>query len=235
MNKATHRGTCQACGRVQAIRPDVGFVAKHGYTVDWGFFNGICAGADVTPMEYDTTLALSICAQLEVDARRNDVLASKLERGEIFPKWVKSVWQGYGKTERREVARETLTDFEASQQVLGATHRARSAAKSARAHITLLKKLMAERYQQPLYPIAPARRALAVGDKVSYQKGTVVCEVVELKHMRATGCGPYLNGHYVEHAILKRLEDGKTYPVPVRRIRASSVTFASEGENKVAK
>jgi hypothetical protein len=34
--KHTHRGTCQACGAVQAMMIN-GVLAKHGYTVDWGF------------------------------------------------------------------------------------------------------------------------------------------------------------------------------------------------------
>lgn len=37
---ATHNGTCQACGRQHAVNVKSGKLAKHGYTVDWGFFNG---------------------------------------------------------------------------------------------------------------------------------------------------------------------------------------------------
>jgi len=54
MAKHTHKGTCQVCGNQQAHR---GTVAKHGYTVDWGFFNGVCAGSDALPLQLDTTLA----------------------------------------------------------------------------------------------------------------------------------------------------------------------------------
>ena len=47
--KATHYGTCQICGRKQKA-PD-GLVAKHGYTVDGGYFNGTCFGSDEKPFE----------------------------------------------------------------------------------------------------------------------------------------------------------------------------------------
>lgn len=50
---ATHNGTCQACGRVQAIRSN-GLLAKHGYTTEYGFFNGTCSGSDHPPLELQT-------------------------------------------------------------------------------------------------------------------------------------------------------------------------------------
>lgn len=51
MPKATHNGTCQVCGRVQAVGVNSGNLAKHGYTVQWNFFSGTCEGADRAPME----------------------------------------------------------------------------------------------------------------------------------------------------------------------------------------
>lgn len=49
MAKATHKGTCQCCGAVQKL-PN-GVLSKHGYTVDWGYFNGTCSGAGSLPFE----------------------------------------------------------------------------------------------------------------------------------------------------------------------------------------
>ena len=64
MAKATHTGHCQACGRLQAVNPSTGKLAKHGYTVDFGFFNGTCAGSDHAPLEHDTALNIQIVKQL---------------------------------------------------------------------------------------------------------------------------------------------------------------------------
>lgn len=50
---ATHNGTCQACGREHALTKRG--LAKHGYTVDWGYFNGVCSGSDKAPLELDTS------------------------------------------------------------------------------------------------------------------------------------------------------------------------------------
>jgi len=49
MKKATHKGICQVCGRQQRLPGD--FVSKHGYTVEWGWFNGVCPGSDELPFE----------------------------------------------------------------------------------------------------------------------------------------------------------------------------------------
>lgn len=48
-NKSTHTGECQCCGRRQML-PN-GVLSTHGYTVDWGFFNGVCQGAHQLPFE----------------------------------------------------------------------------------------------------------------------------------------------------------------------------------------
>lgn len=55
MKSATHQGTCQLCGRLQML-PNGGLLAKHGYDVQWGFFNGVCPGADHKPYELSKDL-----------------------------------------------------------------------------------------------------------------------------------------------------------------------------------
>jgi hypothetical protein len=53
----THRGHCQRCVRVQAIDPSTGLIAKHGYTVHWGQFNGTCPGSDNPTLHVERSLA----------------------------------------------------------------------------------------------------------------------------------------------------------------------------------
>ena len=52
--QATHKGECQICGRTQKLPG--GRMAKHGYTVSWGFFNGTCQGSAALPFEQDCSL-----------------------------------------------------------------------------------------------------------------------------------------------------------------------------------
>lgn len=49
--KATHKGTCQICGRQHKVNTNTGMLAKHGYTIDFGWFNGTCTGSDNLPYE----------------------------------------------------------------------------------------------------------------------------------------------------------------------------------------
>jgi hypothetical protein len=53
-SKSTHQGHCQVCGRPQMLPG--GKLSKHGYTKRWGFFSGVCSGADHLPFEQDISL-----------------------------------------------------------------------------------------------------------------------------------------------------------------------------------
>ena len=91
MTKHTHKGTCQACGRVQAVNNKSGMIAKHGYTVDWGYFSGICQGSDAAPLEQSTDVTLRIIKQLQAASVqlgamvRSDIITVEVKRnGETF-------------------------------------------------------------------------------------------------------------------------------------------------------
>lgn len=87
----THRGTCQACGHVQAVDNASQLVAKHGYTVDWGYFNGTCQGSDRKPAEHDITLTNEVIAYCTKAAARYDAAIANLKAGVIVP----AVFQRY--------------------------------------------------------------------------------------------------------------------------------------------
>ena len=50
-NQATHQGTCQICGRVHKVSNKSGKIATHGYTVEYGYFDGECGGGHKLPFE----------------------------------------------------------------------------------------------------------------------------------------------------------------------------------------
>lgn len=52
--RATHQGHCQVCTRLCKLPG--GFIAKHGYNVTYGFFNGTCWGSDELPYEQSCDL-----------------------------------------------------------------------------------------------------------------------------------------------------------------------------------
>lgn len=70
MSKHTHRGHCQVCGSQQAVDNKTGMLAKHGYTVEHGFFEGECPGSHNLPLEHDHTMTDNIIGDLTRQAER---------------------------------------------------------------------------------------------------------------------------------------------------------------------
>lgn len=70
MSKHTHRGHCQVCGNAQAVDNKTGMLAKHGYTVEHGFFEGECPGSHNLPLEHDHTMTDNIIDDLTRQADR---------------------------------------------------------------------------------------------------------------------------------------------------------------------
>jgi hypothetical protein len=223
-NKSTHRGSCQACGRVQCVTLHTDKLAKHGYTVDWGHFNGVCAGADVKPLELDKSLTEHIINDLLTNvAPRAEKRAADLTSGAVAPQWFKIVRSDMGQVTEVNCERAELTDAQAARILRSAISHAENRARGARSHASMLEKLIESRHGQPLMPIV-IKRELAVGDFVN--RGTAkkpdFREVVEIKYAVAHGCGPYLNGQHIKHAFLKS-PSGQVYAVPTRSIRQSSI------------
>ena len=54
MAKATHYGHCQCCGALQKLPS--GLLSNHGYTVEHGWFEGVCYGARHLPFEQSKDL-----------------------------------------------------------------------------------------------------------------------------------------------------------------------------------
>ena len=70
------RGICQCCGREQAVVN--GRMSKHGYTVEQGWFNGVCSGESFAPMQVSREQADNI-----VESVRNGVAALKVRAGQL--------------------------------------------------------------------------------------------------------------------------------------------------------
>lgn len=84
-NKATHSGTCQVCGNFQKLPGNN--LSKHGYTKEWGFFNGVCWGAGSQPFELSKDLIEQAIARAteSLEATRKEsaeLKAGKLSEGD---------------------------------------------------------------------------------------------------------------------------------------------------------
>jgi hypothetical protein len=81
MAKATHSGTCQVCGRIQKLPG--GMLSKHGYTKQWGFFNGTCWGADALPFEQGIYLIEQSIAMATEQRNKNAAASERYKAGEL--------------------------------------------------------------------------------------------------------------------------------------------------------
>jgi len=79
--KATHYGTCQICNNKQKA-PD-GLLSKHGYTVDYGFFNGVCHGAEHLPFEKDRSVLGEVIQNFQAHIESKIETRNKVEKGEL--------------------------------------------------------------------------------------------------------------------------------------------------------
>lgn len=90
------RGICQCCGREQAVTN--GRLAKHGYTVEQGWFEGVCSGANYAPMNKDRTRTDFIVASVRAEVVELQKLVAKLESGKAKP----TTCQGHWNHQKRE-------------------------------------------------------------------------------------------------------------------------------------
>ncbi len=112
MTKATHNGTCQACGRTQAVRAN-GRLAKHGYTVDYGYFSGTCSGSDKLPLEQDTKWNLEVVVAIRDWADAQDRKAASEITEVIVNVYIKGDYHAgtAGRRENQTMNREQFIEY----------------------------------------------------------------------------------------------------------------------------
>lgn len=77
------RGICQCCGREQAIVN--GRMAKHGYTVECGWFQGVCAGKNFVPMQVSREHTDKLVAQVRKEVIDMISKADRVASGSVKP------------------------------------------------------------------------------------------------------------------------------------------------------
>lgn len=200
MTKATHNGTCQVCGNVQAHN---GSMAKHGYTVDWGFFNGVCRGSDRPALELDKSIAEQTILDCNAEAARLEALT--LDDIKLVPIRVR-VQAGVSRTEmvtaeefdskKDRFERRTFTEVAESQLKYAIPQQV----KGLRQHVEHMISLIASRHGQPLAPravekekiseqVAGYKEAVARGEELKAQGwgGIRVARIQYSKLYRVTG------------------------------------------------
>lgn len=185
----THRGTCQACGSVQASDNGNSLIAKHGYDVAHGYFNGTCQGSDKKPAEHDVTYTHSVIKFCTETAAGHDDAVTDLKNGTTVPatferynanKVVVRKSRG-GHTYETKGGNDTLPIAQASQgerakAIAIAIHEHEMHASGLRSHASGLTQYVLPRKGQPLYVAAEldAPKPKAAAPTVDVQAGKVV-------------------------------------------------------------
>lgn len=217
-SKIQLRGNCQCCGRQQAVL-DTGRMSKHGYTVDNGWFNGVCSGEHHQPIQIDRNVLDATCVSIEAQCVELDKLAADLEAGKVFPKLVETgrVVRVNGKSVNEEVPWGEASVYQQSAQVKRNAWAATRRAELGRSFVKDMQKLADEVHGKDLVRVVldPAAKAINVGDTVKvYGRDVVVTKIADA---RAQGIGPAVNGKVIEHVFYER--NGQEFKYPKRYAR----------------
>jgi hypothetical protein len=166
-------------------------LAKHGYTVEGGYFQGTCRGSHRTPVQFDRSLTDSTIADLGRYARERDIQAEDLKAGTVTPAKIKTGDKLNRQTYTYDPIYIQFHQGTADQQqnaVKMAIARAESDAIHARAHAKSLKKMADELHGTPLVTIAdmpqstPAPQA-TVDVKAARVHGAFVSKVARKREL----------------------------------------------------
>jgi hypothetical protein len=80
------RGNCQCCGKEQAVVG--GLMSKHGYTVENGWFSGVCEGRNFRPMQVSRVETDNIVASIRIQIPKLLAQAEQYESGAVTPDFV---------------------------------------------------------------------------------------------------------------------------------------------------
>lgn len=84
MSNIQLRGHCPCCGRIQAV-VNCGVMSKHGYTVEHGWFSGVCPGQHHKPIETERSVVDQTIHSIRAEAEKLRETAEKLQAGKIHP------------------------------------------------------------------------------------------------------------------------------------------------------
>jgi hypothetical protein len=173
----THRGTCQACGSVQAVDNVTSLIAKHGYKVEYGSFHFVCHAAGYHPAEQDVTYTRQTIRDCLRQAEWNDEQIPKLRSGavvpETFERWNKDkivtkrrrgggTYETKGGYDTLPIARATPDERRA--RIEGQIRHHEANRDGLRDHAKFLERDVLPRHGKPLYPNeALTKTALVIG------------------------------------------------------------------------
>jgi hypothetical protein len=169
------RGNCQCCAREQAVVG--GLMSKHGYTVEHGWFQGVCSGNHYQPMQVSRVETDRIVSEIRAEIPKLLALSDQYESGYIKPE---SVTKRVLDVELRKwvdvkIAFAEATLLEQSRAVDQIVWGLRNKARSGKDFANQLESIADKVHGKPLIEVAKKEVIpIRVGDKkLSKESGSV--------------------------------------------------------------
>jgi hypothetical protein len=203
------RGNCQCCGNDQAVVS--GYASKHGYTVNNGWFNGVCSGQHYEPIQVSRVQTDRVIESVRKSVTELEETVTKVDAGKITPKTITVRYRG----KRTETP---FADCSKADQLYGIeelkralTHRIRDGKDFA----NHLEQVANKYHGQPLTEIKLDEVGIAVGSIVKVYGSAVT--VTKIEYRVARGVGSSVNGQHILHVVFER--NGKEFAYPKRFAR----------------
>lgn len=129
------RGNCQICGRQHAV---VGSrMAKHGYEVTNGYFQGICGGQWHAPMQISREQTDSNVKFWNEEADEKDALAAEYKAGKRFPETAaEGPWSN-----AKQVPFSEASEYQQAKAIVDVSFKLERHASFLRSHAKMMKEL----------------------------------------------------------------------------------------------
>jgi hypothetical protein len=179
MSTATQsRGICQVCGREQAIMK-TGRMFKHGYTVEHGWFNGVCAGEDFVPVQVSRTETDRMVADIARQVVQIRAEADAMEAGDVDPEHVfKTKYEGH-KSVQVPYPFHEASQYDQDQQRRTDVFRMRRRAEMGEQHAAMMTGIADKYHGQPVRIVEKAEKTAPIkaGDKKVFESGRVATAI----------------------------------------------------------
>lgn len=188
------RGHCQYCGNLQA-RLKTGTMSKHGYTVDHGWFNGVCQGEHHRSIEEDRSVTDKVIAQVKADVAKMQEDVDALKAGHKVPETAK-MYRGIPGKEV-EVPFHEASEYEQLREVEMMVWNLQGRIRAGNDYVTFMQKIAGEFHGKPLVEVEKKKgpAPLQIGEQRVYptREGDLICRLDSYDGRRAYFSYVYTN------------------------------------------
>ena len=157
-SKTQTRGNCPCCGKGQAVMAD-GRMSQHGYTVDNGWFNGVCSGYRYEPMQVQRAVTDNIVASVRDEVIALVQEANGIESGKVV---LKVAYKDYNRMHPIEVPFAEATKFEQKYAIESKIRALRSRARIGKEFATFMEATLSAVFGKPLNVVEKAEAAARI-------------------------------------------------------------------------